>query len=132
VDDTELEGRIEIAHRLLIKIDDTTGFERPDIVYFNDRSLIGDFNKGVCGPVVFAMADAAKRLAQIVWIAAVHATGSYGSPDAVSMPPSSYPGSKGSYIDAAPTMVPPMEAPAVAQRVLPWLVAHASVLKARW
>ena len=60
-----MEGWIEVAHRLLIKVDDATRFERPDIVYLNDGSLIGDFNKGVCRPVVFAMADAAKCLAQI-------------------------------------------------------------------
>jgi hypothetical protein len=65
VDDSALEGWIEVAHRLFIKVDDATGFERPDIIYFNDGSLIGDFNKRVCGPVVFAMADAAKRFAQV-------------------------------------------------------------------
>ena len=36
-------------HRLLIKVDDATGFERPDIIYFNDGSLISNFNKRVCG-----------------------------------------------------------------------------------
>ena len=65
VDDSALEGWIEVAHRLSIKVDDATGFERPDIVYFNDRSLMGDFNEGVSGLVVFAMTNAAKRLAQI-------------------------------------------------------------------
>jgi hypothetical protein len=47
VDDSALEGWIEVAHRLFIKVDNATRFERPDIVYFNDDSLIGDFNKGV-------------------------------------------------------------------------------------
>jgi hypothetical protein len=41
VDDSALEGWIEIAHRLFIKVDDATGFERPNIVYFNDGSLTG-------------------------------------------------------------------------------------------
>jgi hypothetical protein len=53
-----LEGWIKVAHRLFIEVDDATRFERPDIVYLNDGSLIGDFNKGVCGPVASAMADA--------------------------------------------------------------------------
>src|SRR5450830_609092 len=65
VDDPELQGWIEIAHRLFIKVDDATGFERPDIIYFNDGSLIGGFNQGVCGPIVFAIADATERLTQI-------------------------------------------------------------------
>jgi len=34
LDQPALEGRIEIAHRLPVKINDTTGFERPDIIYF--------------------------------------------------------------------------------------------------
>ncbi|MGA8562701.1 MAG: hypothetical protein WB685_25180, partial [Pseudolabrys sp.] len=54
------------------------------------------------------------------------AMGSYSSPDAVSMPPSWYPGSKGSYIDAVPTMLPPVEALAAMQRFLSRHVAHAS------
>src|SRR5262245_13118696 len=65
VDESALEGWIKVAHRLFIEVDDATRFQRPDIVYFNDGSLIGDFNKGVCGPVVFAIADATKRPAQI-------------------------------------------------------------------
>src|SRR4029453_17553823 len=65
VDESALEGWIKVAHRLFIEVDDATRFERPDIVYFNDGSLIGDFNKGVGGPVVFAMADATKCFAQI-------------------------------------------------------------------
>jgi hypothetical protein len=63
VDESALEGWIKVAHRLFIEVDDTTRLERPDIVYFNDGSLIGDFNKGECGPVVFAMADVTNRLA---------------------------------------------------------------------
>jgi hypothetical protein len=35
------QGRIEIAHRLSIKIDDPAGFERPDVVYFDDDLLAG-------------------------------------------------------------------------------------------
>jgi hypothetical protein len=57
VDDSALEGWIEIAHRLFIKVDDATAFERPDIVYLNDGALLGDFNKRVGGPIVFAVAD---------------------------------------------------------------------------
>ena len=102
------------------------GFERPDIVYLNDGSLIGDFNKGVSRPVVFAMADAAKCLAQISLDRGGPRNRIYSSPDAVSMPPSWYPGRKGSYIEAVPTMLPPMEALAVMQRFLSWLVAHVS------
>jgi hypothetical protein len=49
VDESALEGWIKVAHRLFIEVDDATRFQRPDIVYFNDGSLIGDFNKGVCG-----------------------------------------------------------------------------------
>ena len=60
-----MEGWIEVAHRLFIEVGDATGFERPDIVYFNDGSLIGDLNKRVRRPVVFAMADAAKGFAQV-------------------------------------------------------------------
>jgi hypothetical protein len=85
VNDSALEGWIEIAHRLFIEVDDAARFERPDIVYLNDGALLGDFNKGVGGPIVFAVADAT-----------------------VCMPPSSYPGWKGSYIDAVPTIVTPM------------------------
>lgn len=65
MDDSAFEAWIEVAHRLSIEIDDATGFERPDIIYFNDGSLIGDLDKGVCRPVVFAMVDAAKRFAQV-------------------------------------------------------------------
>src|SRR4029453_5981125 len=65
VEESALEGWIKVAHRLFIEVDDATRFERPDIVYLNDGSLVGDFNKGVCGPVASAMADATKRLAQI-------------------------------------------------------------------
>jgi hypothetical protein len=56
VDDSALEGWIEVAYRLFIKVDDATRFERPDIVYLNDGALLGDFNKGVGGPIVFAVA----------------------------------------------------------------------------
>src|SRR5262245_61136774 len=65
VDESALEGWIKVAHRLFIEVDDATRFERPDIVYFDDGSLIIDFNKGVCGPIVVAMADATKRRTQI-------------------------------------------------------------------
>src|SRR5262245_63087343 len=63
LDESALEGWIKVAHRLFIEVDDTTRPERPDIVYFNDGSLVGDFNESVCGPVIFAMPDATKRLA---------------------------------------------------------------------
>src|SRR5262245_32256294 len=63
MDESALEGWIKVVHRLFIEVDDTTRPERPDIVYFNDGSLVGDFNKSVCGPVIFAMPDATKRLA---------------------------------------------------------------------
>src|SRR5215831_2117928 len=63
MDESALEGWIKVAHRLFIEVDDTTRPERPDIVYFNDGSLVGDFNESVCGPVIFAMPDATKRLA---------------------------------------------------------------------
>src|SRR5262245_32192590 len=65
VDESALEGWIKVAHRLFIEVDDTTRLERPDIVYLNDGALVGDFNKSVCGPVVFAKPDPTKRLAQI-------------------------------------------------------------------
>ena len=45
VDESALEGWIEVAHRLFIKVDDAARFERPDIVYFDDDTLLGDFNK---------------------------------------------------------------------------------------
>jgi hypothetical protein len=40
-----LKGWIEIAHHLFIEVDDATGFEQPDTVYFDDGALLGDFNK---------------------------------------------------------------------------------------
>ena len=58
MNDSALQGWIEIAHRLFIEVDDATGFERPDIVDFDDGALLGDFNKGISGPIVFAVADA--------------------------------------------------------------------------
>jgi len=46
---------------------------------------------------------------KLIWIAAAHADGSYRSPEAVSPVPDLYPGRKGSYIDAAPTIAAPAE-----------------------
>jgi hypothetical protein len=41
------------------------GLSGPTIVYFDDGALLGDFNKGISGPIVFTVADATKRLAQV-------------------------------------------------------------------
>ena len=49
VDDFAFEAWIEVAHRLLIKVDDAARFERPDIVYFNDGLLIATSTRAYAG-----------------------------------------------------------------------------------
>ncbi len=39
--DSPFESWIEIAHRLFIEVDNATGLEWPDIVYFDDDLLVG-------------------------------------------------------------------------------------------
>ena len=58
MDQPALQGRIEITHRLSVKINDTTGFERSDIIYFNDDLLTGARNEGI--PQLRAAANPAK------------------------------------------------------------------------
>src|SRR5215213_5066756 len=64
-DQSEFESWIKIAHRLFVEVDDATGFERPDIIYFNDGLLSGALNQGIRGPILPAVADTAKPLTQI-------------------------------------------------------------------
>src|SRR5215217_7180622 len=51
-DQSEFERWIKIAHRLFVEVDDATGFERPDIIYFNDGLLSGALNQGIRGPIL--------------------------------------------------------------------------------
>src|SRR5882757_6557565 len=64
-DESEFESWIKIAHRLFVEVDDATGFERPDIIYFNDGFLIDALNQGIRGPILLAVTDTAKLLTQI-------------------------------------------------------------------
>src|SRR5262249_6054156 len=45
LDDAALHRRVEILHRLLIKVDDAPWLERPNIIYFDDRSLVCRFDE---------------------------------------------------------------------------------------
>src|SRR5882724_2082494 len=64
-DESEFESWIEIAHRLFVEVDDATGFERPDIVYFDDDLLVDALNQGIRGSILPAIADTAKPPTQI-------------------------------------------------------------------
>jgi len=48
-DESEFESWIEIAHRLFVEVDDATGFERPDIVYFDDDLLVDASTRAYAG-----------------------------------------------------------------------------------
>jgi hypothetical protein len=47
MDQPALQGRIEIAHCLSVKVYYTTGCERPDVIYFNDDLPAGTLNEGI-------------------------------------------------------------------------------------
>ena len=58
----ELQARIEIAHRTLIKVDDAAGRQWPHVVYLDDDLFAYSFNKGIFRPR--AILDATKFLTQ--------------------------------------------------------------------
>src|SRR5262245_43209635 len=64
-DDAELHCRVEILHRLLIKVDDASWLERPNIIYFDDRSLVCRFDEREPRAISLSREDAAKESAQI-------------------------------------------------------------------
>src|SRR5215471_17018311 len=63
VDYPASKGRIEIAHRLLIEVDDTAGREWPDIIDLDNDPLTSALNESVVGPP--GMAYPAEPSAQI-------------------------------------------------------------------
>jgi hypothetical protein len=63
MDQPALQGRIEIAHCSSIEIDDTTGCEQSNIIYFNDDLPTGALYQGI--PQFRAMANPAKPSTQI-------------------------------------------------------------------
>jgi len=63
MDQSALQGRIEIAHCLSVEVYYTTRCERPDVIYFNDDLPAGTLNEGI--PQLPAMANPAKFSTQI-------------------------------------------------------------------
>src|SRR5262249_39556516 len=62
VDQSSFRGRIEIAHRSFVEIDDTTGLERSDIVDLDDGLFVGSYHQGISWPIILAITDAAKLI----------------------------------------------------------------------
>jgi len=65
LDDAALHRRVEILHRLLIKVDDAPWLERPNIIYFDDRSLVRRFDEREPRAIGLSWEDATKEPAQL-------------------------------------------------------------------
>src|SRR5262249_60178803 len=62
LDHAESQGWIEIVHCLFTEVDNATGLERPDIIYFDDGLLVAVLDQGIAGSA--SLTNPAKLLTQ--------------------------------------------------------------------
>jgi hypothetical protein len=103
VDQSELQGRIEIAHRADVEVDDAAGPQSSDIVDLDDDAFVGALNQRIGRLIAFF--PITELVAQIGADRRAPVFGVVFSPDAVlEVPELRSLGSPGLYVDAIPSI----------------------------